>query len=76
MIEDWIKSVDLSVWGGKFVFMRDLFDDYVYFCKSTGMSDTPTVRAVSKALQSMGFRMKYTNCGTAFLMIRGDWDGK
>ena len=56
--------------------MRDLFYDYVYFCKSNGISDIATDRAFSKALQSMGFRMKYTNCGTAFLMIREDWDGK
>ena len=76
MIENWIKSVDLSLYGCKYVLMRDLFYDYVYFCKSNGISDIATDRAFSKALQSMGFRMKYTNCGTAFLMIRGDWDGK
>lgn len=67
MVETWIKSKDLDVaYGNRFVLMRELYYDYIYYCKSNGIHDICSDKRFSKSLQSMGFVMKYTKNGVAF----------
>ena len=75
MLEDWIKTLDMNVYGGRYILLRELFYEYVYYCKKNGISDICTDRSFSKQLQSLGYLMKYTMNGAAFnLSQERDWE--
>jgi len=62
----WITSSDMSSYGDSFVLMRELFYDYIYFCKKNGIAYICTDREFSKSLQNAGFEMDYKRKGTYF----------
>lgn len=67
MVEKWIQSKDLdAVYGNRFILMRELYYDYIFYCKSNEIHDICSDRCFSKSLQSLGFEMKYTKNGVAF----------
>lgn len=70
MINEWLSNLDLSVYGFKYVLLRELYFDYRCYCKENGISDICTDRFMSKQLQAMGFAMKKTNKGLKFLMTK------
>lgn len=65
-VTKWIRDADFSAYGDGFVLMRELYIEYIYYCKTNGMTDICSDRLFSKALQDYGFEIKYTKKGTSF----------
>lgn len=67
-VRRWLEMADLSVYGDSYVLMRNLYFDYIVFCRKNGIKagDICSDRIFSKSLQGCGYDMKYSRRGTEF----------
>lgn len=67
-LREWISSPGFSGFKGRTVLVRDLFVDYICFCKGCGNEGFATARGMSDYLKGIGYKKKRTCTGMAFII--------